>query len=259
VEKLSILCLHGYAANARVMRRQMAPLAEGLESFVKLVSIDAPPLASGKLGWWRAIAIDDAAAADPGVGRGAKRYEGWPRSLEAIRSACVREGPFDGVLGFSQGAALAGLLVGSRPRGSRADREPQSLAFGFAVMVGGFISADSELARLYEERSNYEPPSMHIIGRSDNVVPREASLELASKFKDPLILEHDGGHVIPNAPPIRQEFRAFLEAMRHRKETCVAEPRCIEPAALQDGASGRDEREIWRRRSPPNRAHSALL
>jgi predicted esterase len=226
VERLNILCLHGYHGNAQLLRRQLAPLVEGLDGFVKLVCIDAPSLASGRFGWWRAIATDKAPAdADPGVGRGAKRYEGWKRSLDTIRSAFVREGPFDGVLGFSQGAALAALLVGLRPRGGRVDTEPQSLDFGFAVMIGGFVTADGELARLYGERSNYDLPSVHIIGRSDNAVPRDASLELASKFNDPLILEHDGGHMIPNAPPIRQGVRAFLEEACRKKARMVG--RCI--------------------------------
>ena len=69
--------------------------------------------------------------------------------------------------------------------------------------------ADADLARLYGERSNYDLPSLHIIGRSDAVVPREASLSLAAKFKDPLILEHESGHVISNAPADRPTVPSF--------------------------------------------------
>ena len=73
-------------------------------------------------------------------------------------------------------------------------------------MVSGFVVADADLARLYGNRSNYDLPSAHIIGRSD------------CKFKNPLILEHEGGHAISNAPHIRQRFRAFLEEMRQCKK-----------------------------------------
>jgi predicted esterase len=133
------------------------------------------------------------------------------------------------LFGFSQGAALASLLVGLRSHdglvGNRLGspesgilRQSESLTFDFAVMAGGFVVADADLAGLYGERSNYDLPSAHIIGRSDAVVPNEASFRLASKFDNPLILEHEGGHVISNAPQIREEFRTFLEEMRQRKK-----------------------------------------
>jgi hypothetical protein len=39
-----------------------------------------------------------------------------------------------------------------------------------------------------------------------------------SSANNPLILEREGGHVISNAPYIRQQFRAFLEEMREGKK-----------------------------------------
>ncbi len=232
---MKILCLHGYHGSALFMRRQLAPLADGLDELVELVCIDAPTSVSGKHAWWRAVAVDNAAVpTDPGVGRGTKRYEAWPRTLDAIRAAFRRQGPFDGVLGFSQGAALAALLVGLRSRDGSSASGPDATAqtasseppldFDFAVMIGGFASADSDLARLYDERANYDLPSVHMIGRSDAAVPREASLALASRFKDPLILEHEGGHVIPHGPPIRQAFRTFLEEMQRRRASSRIRP-----------------------------------
>jgi pimeloyl-ACP methyl ester carboxylesterase len=225
MEKLRVLCLHGYRGSAELMRRQLAALADGADDLATFAYLDAPSLAAGDFGWWHAKAVE---SADAGAIRGGKHYEGWRRTIDAIVSSFALQGPFDGVLGFSQGAALASLLGGLRSNGGRAGSEPagpiggfsshgESLAFDFAVMVGGFVVADAELARLYGERSN-DLPSAHIIGRSDSVVPKAASLALASKFKDPLILEHEGGHVIPDAPHIRQGFRGFLEEMRQRRK-----------------------------------------
>ena len=230
MEKLRLLCLHGYRGTAEVLRRQLAPLAEGLDDLAEFVCLDAPSLAVGDFGWWRAASIENAAVQmDARVSPGAKRYHGWQRTRQAIVSAFVREGPFDGVFGFSQGAALTSLLVGLRARADFVEGEParpggeifsraEPLAFDFAVMAGGFVCADADLAMLYSQRSNYDLPSAHIIGRSDAVVPREASLGLASKFKNPLLLEHEGGHVLPSAPHTRQAFRTFLEEMRERKK-----------------------------------------
>ncbi|WP_158813983.1 hypothetical protein [Methylocapsa sp. S129] len=218
MERLRILGLHGYRGSAQILRRQLAPLADGLNDLAEFVSIDAPSLAGGDFGWWRATAIEGAAAeADARVGMGVKRYQGWRTTVDAIVAAFARQGPFDGLFGFSQGAALAALLVGLRTRDGSPGSGAKSLAFDFAIMVGGFVSADADLARLYGERANYDLPSAHIMGRSDAIVPGEASSALASKFRNPLILEHDGGHVIANAPQIRQGLRTFLEQMRHAR------------------------------------------
>ena len=227
MEKLRVLCLHGYQGSAQILRRQLAPLADGLDDLAEFVYIDAPSLAAGDFGWWRATAL---ASDNASVGPGAKRYLGWQRTRDAIVSTFARQGPFDGVFGFSQGAALASLLVGLRSSDPPAPSEATSpasgssskaeaLVFDFAVMVGGFVVADADLARLYDERANYALPSAHLIGRSDSVVPSEASFELASKFENPMILEHQGGHVISTAPQIRQGFRTFLEEMHQRKRS----------------------------------------
>jgi hypothetical protein len=224
MKELRILCLHGYHGSAQILRGQLAPLADGLDDLVAFDYLDAPSLAAGDFGWWHAAAAENTAVQRDA---GGKRYRGWQRTRDAIFAAFARRGPFHGVFGFSQGAALASLLVGLRSRGpigsapagpaSGSLSEAEALAFDFAVMVGGFVSADADLARLYGEQSCYGLPSMHIIGRSDTIVPREASFALASRFRNPRILEHEGGHVISHAPQIRQGFRTFLEDMRQSK------------------------------------------
>src|SRR5204863_205606 len=105
--------------------------------------------------------------------------------------------PFDGVLGFSQGAALAALLVGvAAMERAAAGATGSPLAFDFAVMVGGFVSADAEHAPLYQALRAAEVPSLHVIGRADRVVSPEASRALAARFAGARVVEHDGGHVM---------------------------------------------------------------
>ena len=53
-------------------------------------------------------------------------------------------------------------------------------------------------------------PSVHVIGRSDGVVPRSDSLKLAGRFADPLALEHSGGHVIPGDRAVAEPIARFL-------------------------------------------------
>jgi hypothetical protein len=205
MRKLRILCLHGYHGSAKALRMQMRPVTEGLEPLAELVCVDAPSLAVGDFGWWHAVSNDGAGAKHAGVGP-SMRYEGWPETKHWLVSLFRQNAPFDGVFGFSQGAALVSLLVGLRsPQEAEA-----GIAFNFAIMVSGFASNDDSHAELYRRKSEFGLPSVHIIGKSDFVVPGRHSDHLAGFFKDPLILRHSGGHVIPGDPQVRSGVAAFL-------------------------------------------------
>ena len=67
-----------------------------------------------------------------------------PRTLTDMRTrpSPHRQGPFDGLLGFSQGAALVGMLCHMRARG-----ELPWLQIRFAVMIAGTSQAEASNAR----------------------------------------------------------------------------------------------------------------
>src|SRR5262249_27319275 len=130
-----ILCLHGYHGSARVLRDQMSALVQGLDGLAEFVCVDAPSLSAGDFGWWHAVReADSTSRGDPGVPmEGTKRhYKGWSRTGAWIVRLFQEEGPFDGVFGFSQGAALTGLLAGMRAPDGRPTAD-KPLAFDFAM------------------------------------------------------------------------------------------------------------------------------
>jgi pimeloyl-ACP methyl ester carboxylesterase len=181
---LRVLCLHGYHGSGTILRRQMAPLAAAIPPGVELVYADAPALAEGDFGWWH------------------EGFRGWERTRDwAVE--LLRTGPrIDGIFGFSQGAAMAGLLAALR------DSRPSPIWFEFAIMVGGFTSAMPQHAALF--RHKLTVPSVHVTGQADAIVPRRDSLLLADRFADPLIIEHPGGHVIPGEPAVTAPIAGFL-------------------------------------------------
>jgi predicted esterase len=206
MHKLRILCLHGYHGSARTLRAQMRPLTQGLESLAEFVCVDAPSLAIGSFGWWHAVPNDGSELKHAGVGQSTMRYEGWLDTKNWLVSLFRQSARFDGVFGFSQGAALTSLLVGLRN-----SREADAgISFDFAMMVSGFASNDGSHADLYQRKAEYGLPSVHIIGNSDFVVPGSHSDHLASFFKDPMILRHSGGHVVPSDPHVWSGVAAFL-------------------------------------------------
>jgi dienelactone hydrolase len=190
VSDLRILCLHGYHGSGAILGDQMESLTASLPSSVEFVYVDAPSLTSGDFGWWH------------------EGFDGWERTRDWA-TGLVSAGPrFDGIFGFSQGAALAGLLTAVQESGSA----PPEFRFGFAVMVGGFPSDLPKHAELF--RRKLTTPSIHVIGRSDMIVPRRDSLRLASRFNDPLVLEHPGGHIVPGHHAVAGPIAGFLASRK---------------------------------------------
>ena len=181
---LRMLCLHGYHGTGAILRRQMAPLAAAISPDLELVYVDAPSLSTGDFGWWH------------------DGFSGWEGTrdwaVELLRTAP----PIDGIFGFSQGAALTGLLAALR------DGERPPLSFEFAIMVGGFTSTLPQHAGLFPRKLTV--PSVHVTGRSDAIVPIRDSLLLAGRFARPLVIEHDGGHVIPGDSAVTEPIAEFL-------------------------------------------------
>jgi pimeloyl-ACP methyl ester carboxylesterase len=204
MQRLRLLCLHGYHGTKQILRQQMDPLFNGLD--LDCVQVDAPSIAEGDFGWWHGNF-----ATSPG------EYRGWRRTRDWLAGFFAEEPHFDGVFGFSQGAALVGLMAGMRaPHGRATEATP--LSFDFAIMVGGFRSQAQEHNQLYTARAGYQLPSLHIMGTSDRIVPAADSRVLAEQFTSPIILEHPGGHVIPGTPPIRAKVIDFLQEMADRRD-----------------------------------------
>jgi pimeloyl-ACP methyl ester carboxylesterase len=95
-------------------------------------------------------------------------------------------------------------------------------------MVGGFVSNDPSHAALYGSEGSFDLPSLHIIGRADTIVPGSSSHMLASRFRNPLVIQHEGGHVIASDPRTLQQVGAFLED----RQTLQTSQPGLDPAAL---------------------------
>jgi hypothetical protein len=184
MSSISVLCLHGYHGSAQILRRQLAPLAAGLSGDIELDCVDAPSLGTGDFGWWH------------------EGFAGWERSVGRAVDLLARR-RYDGIFGFSQGAALAGLLAAVREDGRYGQVD-----FQFAIMVGGFTSTEAQHADLFARKLTL--PSLHVTGRMDGVVPMRDSLQLADRFADPLILRHPGGHIIPGDTALTARIDEFI-------------------------------------------------
>ncbi|KAG2171507.1 hypothetical protein INT43_008233 [Umbelopsis isabellina] len=219
--KLRILCLHGYTQNAITFSKKTAVLRKALKDVAELVYVTGPH----KVLEPEFLTVEERqAAAEQDVSEelmpyawffGRKdddKYQGFEESIEFLRDVMIKQGPFDGVFGFSQGAAMAALLCGMLenrdvlPGLIPADfnHEP----FRFAIICAGFLSRATDHQPLVEKI--VQSPSFHIIGELDTLVAPERMSALAEKFHQPYIFKHAGGHFVPTNAASRNTLKEWI-------------------------------------------------
>ncbi|XP_037324412.2 esterase OVCA2 [Pungitius pungitius] len=213
---LRVLCIHGYRQNGSSFREKTGALRKLLKKQAELVYLSAPHCvqeaggeeASEKdgpgsnvdsRGWW----FSDVQARSFSALQQCEESLGLDESVKAVREAVQIQGPFDGILGFSQGAAFVAMLCFLQEQ----KLEPE-FNFRFAIFVAGFRSACEEHKRFYN--SPLEIPSLHVFGLEDRVIPDNMSRELLLSFQDSQVLTHPGGHFVPAASAHRQIYQDFL-------------------------------------------------
>ncbi|KAI9276313.1 serine hydrolase FSH [Sporodiniella umbellata] len=194
-KKIKILCLHGFGQNGTIFESKTAPIRKELESIADFVFITAPhcftPDGAELQGlseghrmhmWWHLPAVR---ATQNGY------YIGYKESVEYVKSVIEEQGPFDGILGFSQGCVFSALLASLLEKKTPGFNNPP---LKFAVLVSGYrpVTQEQTLSLLSPE-NKCKTPSLHYIGDSDTqVLPRD-TLELSESFQDPIVFHHPGG------------------------------------------------------------------
>ncbi|MEM6991746.1 MAG: DUF924 family protein [Myxococcota bacterium] len=244
---LKVLVLHSFRQSGARLASRTKALQAALASVAELVFVDAPhPYTATDrtrseltndfgpdledLGdethqrcWWNS-------------GADHTRYDGWDASVAYLTRVAKERGPFDGVLGFSQGAAAAGLLAAAH----------RELAPRFAICISGFASRANEHRELMRA-GTIDVPSLHIYGEQDVLVDNARTLALAECFVAPKVVAHPGGHFVPKLWPVAA-IRDFLVAHARPAATCALEER-VRFARLHRRPIGLSEagRAVWDR------------
>ena len=170
-----------------------------------------PVRASGERGAGAGAEGGAEAAAAAATVWAAQRY-GWEQSLARLDEVTAAAGPFDGVLGFSQGAAVAAALASRRPE-----------SFSFVVLASGFESPAAPVVADSADGAVSAVPSLHIYGDgsaegdvgyggADGArVAREAEA-LAARFDaaSRVVVRHRCGHIMPTDKEALVVYRKFL-------------------------------------------------
>jgi hypothetical protein len=266
--KLKILMLHGFTQTGHLFEIKTKALKKSLEKFIppapkpghltqypggieliyptapiRLDPTDVPGFEGlvdanddkpDAFGWWRRKGD-----AEPYV------YVGMEQGLATISQVLQDQGPFDGVLGFSQGGAAAGMVASLLEPGRREAFESQQAKGGmrypdsftddtgfvegvvhpplkFAVSYSGFAAMWKDGKGLYEAfyGPKIQTPMLHFLGTVDTVVSEERSLRLVDACVDgrgkeggvDRVVYHPGGHFLPSSQ--RQYVAALVAFIR---------------------------------------------
>ncbi|KAI0511631.1 hypothetical protein KFK09_012261 [Dendrobium nobile] len=228
--KLRILCLHGFRQNASSFKGRTSSLAKKLKNNVEFIFIDAPhelpfifqpteqqisPVLSEnckkRFAW---LISPNSTSSDENSWRIAEQQfdpfqykmqtEGFELSYSYLQHVVLKNGPFDGILGFSQGAAMAALFL------EQQQRSGQVSGLRFAVLCSGFSTVSCKSVGGF-----IKYPSLHIFGDGrgrDRQINCEVSRDLADLFdkNSSVTIEHDMGHIIPTRSPYIDQIKAFL-------------------------------------------------
>ena len=121
------------------------------------------------------------------------------QAVDDLSTFVSSEGPFHGVMGFSQGAALAAMLFA---------RNPSSVPFSFAIFLCAGLpfcerSLRQGMLRHLDPRVDGElirVPTAHIVGAKDDAL--ESSLKLKDLCDSRVrgYFDHGAGHEVPVNP-----------------------------------------------------------
>ncbi|PSC70237.1 low CO2-induced aldose reductase isoform B [Micractinium conductrix] len=229
-KRLRVLALHSFRTSGAIFAEQQrrAGLDAALADLIDVTYIDAPNAASGPIPddvaphfegpyyeWWNASRD----------GEGRWSYEGWRRAVAHMEDTLALHGPFDGLMGFSQGGAMASLAIGMQRCGFAFKGLP---LLRFVVAFAGIRVRDPQLERFYAPLRSC--PSLHVLGDRDPV--KRLTNLLIECFEHPVVVTHPRGHVIPQLPPPdlerhkAGEMKEVVEAavrMGYRHIDCAAE------------------------------------
>ncbi|XP_022154224.1 dihydrofolate reductase-like [Momordica charantia] len=204
--KMKILCLHGFRTSGSFLRKQLSKWDPSIFAHFDLDFPDGMCPAGGKsdiegyfpppyFEWFQ-------------FNQEFTEYTNLEQCIGYLCNYITTNGPFDGLLGFSQGATLSALLLGYQAQGKVLKEHPP---IKLLVSISGSKFRDEKICEV-AYKHKIEAKSVHLIGEKDWL--KLPSQELASAFHDPLIIRHPQGHTVPRLDEAAtKELQCWVDAV----------------------------------------------
>jgi predicted esterase len=197
-KRRKLLILHGNRQVGQLLVGRMERLRKKLQNGfnIEMLAPDGPfphPDDLNMRQWWI---------------RNGYEYQGLDQTLELIQSTWNENPDLDGILGFSQGARLAHLLVQCH----ESPNHPLHLeGLRYAIMFAGYDAPVPTNLPGVSSNILLETPSLHVYGLKDQLITPNQSKDVMKNYAKPIGHEHDSGHHVPMQAPHVSAYLKFLE------------------------------------------------
>jgi len=207
VAPLRVLVLHGKGTNGEIYKRRLNPLVQSVSlkndhvewffpnapHLIKLESSVNHHQPTNTFEWWRLGEGERSFTAD--------FYDGVQSSIRFVEEF----GSVDAIIGHSQGAILASILIARGVLGQSSFLPKKFILSGAAwPKPYGYL-----LEMLKAEKVKQNIKSLHVIGTLDEVNPPEMAEKLCNLLGGEILL-HAGGHSLPLDSAYLDKYVEFL-------------------------------------------------
>lgn len=210
-----VLCLHGFLQNGKIFSDKSSALRKLLKkNGFELDFIDAPieleqkdlPFEIEEDKWEEIVnaGINKAWMYHTSISKDLN----IEKALEVVSKRIEENGPYVGIIGFSQGASISAIIANTIKSKYKQDY------FKFAIHISGYTFTEpkeensDKLVITSKYLEDFTPPiddpeyktkNIIIYGSNDNSVPAVRSEYLAALYPDELksVYKHEGGHFVP--------------------------------------------------------------
>mmetsp|Transcript_20621 Transcript_20621/g.59116 ORF Transcript_20621/g.59116 Transcript_20621/m.59116 type:complete len:278 (-) Transcript_20621:36-869(-) len=218
--KPRILCLHGKAQTAESFSKKIGGARRKLERAFDLTFLDGPinleevspaatsdsasdamPLMNTGKGWFLREPLEGK--------QGEYRYIKLAEAMEYVTDYASINGPYDGLMGFSQGGTLAAALATSGAIPVRA-----VLTAGAPHIEEAFVAASEWVATSGDIKDmdiGLAIPKLHLAGETDAIISVDSTDELCQRAGNGELIVHDKGHLFPTKAAYVDQMVQFLK------------------------------------------------
>eukprot|EP00563_Minutocellus_polymorphus_P009579 CAMPEP_0181023764 /NCGR_PEP_ID=MMETSP1070-20121207/2216_1 /TAXON_ID=265543 /ORGANISM="Minutocellus polymorphus, Strain NH13" /LENGTH=229 /DNA_ID=CAMNT_0023100783 /DNA_START=93 /DNA_END=782 /DNA_ORIENTATION=- len=221
--KPRILCLHGKAQTAESFSKKIGGARRKLERAFDLTFLDGPinleevspaatsdsasdamPLMNTGKGWFLREPLEGKQGK-----QGEYRYIKLAEAMEYVTDYASINGPYDGLMGFSQGGTLAAALATSGAIPVRA-----VLTAGAPHIEEAFVAASEWVATSGDIKDmdiGLAIPKLHLAGETDAIISVDSTDELCQRAGNGELIVHDKGHLFPTKAAYVDQMVQFLK------------------------------------------------
>ena len=175
-----ILCLHGGGQSVSSMEGMTRDLVDAMTQFEFVYA------SAGSGGLW---------IRDPPGGKGQPTTDpGWAdASIDILNDIIESQGPFYGILGYSQGAAFIPVYLSKL-------KERNVPMFDIVVTFCGYLTTTHiGLLQSVNDQSPFEIQHLVWMGARDTLIRNDMTIEMSTKFTNPtIVLSTVGAHAPPD-------------------------------------------------------------